>query len=501
LALLRSGTCEQSLSFVVFREEPAAEWVRQLGARRVAIDPDRLAFEVSPVAHLNVFVGFPTNLRNSSDRHPLLRVLRTAAASRLVAVEVQLPVPPPTTARTELRWARVRIAVPEGSVPSLNPLFAALGGLAPSGDETPWSLMIRTSPGGSPVWLHGAPGDACAAENPDRVLACSDLDVIQPYLDGAPAERSRLRRPRPAADRREWRILALTADGQLGIESRILDHLARSRPHLQIVGLTTALLHGVSILFLLAYQPGGQGGKGGKGGKGHAGDQGDHGPTSERLEHEFRADQLTVHADSWQTARSLGTPPGPGDRPLLRVQTRSREARGSIATTVRALSAALVSVMGEDVRPEPVLDVWYVLVRVVEGRTASSLMTVRVPEEITAALAGDDYRYRQAMETAQREVRHALSRVAGRQAPGPGDADPDGGNGARYARDDTVVHLETITLAAAEGGTAGRRERRPGEQEDDGKVTAPGAATSAARASRPHADRRSGAPRRTPPPG
>ena len=99
LALQRSGTASQALTFVVFREQPEADWVTGPAVFPVELDPDWLAPGESVAGTIELFLGLPQDDEPLTvNRHPITVMLAAAAEYQLSVVEVQLPVPPPTSA-------------------------------------------------------------------------------------------------------------------------------------------------------------------------------------------------------------------------------------------------------------------------------------------------------------------------------------------------------------------------------------------------------------------
>jgi hypothetical protein len=96
LALLRSGTADQTVTFVVFREEPPPNWAAPAYQRELDLDPDRLAPLEQVTSTVDVFLGMPRECGlHVLDNHPLTDILRAAKTHRLVVLEIQLPVPAP----------------------------------------------------------------------------------------------------------------------------------------------------------------------------------------------------------------------------------------------------------------------------------------------------------------------------------------------------------------------------------------------------------------------
>jgi len=120
LAMLRSGTANEALTFVVLRERAPAEPTGRQPSRRfrLTIDPDRLAPSEAVTTHVDVLVGVP---RDGAfpliAGHPLVKVLKVAKDLRLPVVDVQVPVPPPDATPSDQLWARIRVGIRAADYP------------------------------------------------------------------------------------------------------------------------------------------------------------------------------------------------------------------------------------------------------------------------------------------------------------------------------------------------------------------------------------------------
>jgi hypothetical protein len=135
LALLRWGTNDQALTFVVFRGEPVPDWAGPAYVRQLDLDPDRVSPLGSVTSTVDVLVGVPRGSEavRVAD-HPLTGILRTAYP-RLIVLGVELPVAPPVATSTDLNWARVRVALRDHEdIKSLAPFLEAIHVLAAAAD-------------------------------------------------------------------------------------------------------------------------------------------------------------------------------------------------------------------------------------------------------------------------------------------------------------------------------------------------------------------------------
>ena len=98
LALQRSSTGRQSLTYAVFRDEPKADWT-PAEVIKVNLDPGRLAPVEDITGVIGVFAGLDRGHGLAPIRdHPVTAILRAAAQHRLTVLEVQLPLPAPKPA-------------------------------------------------------------------------------------------------------------------------------------------------------------------------------------------------------------------------------------------------------------------------------------------------------------------------------------------------------------------------------------------------------------------
>ena len=372
LALARSGTERHGLTFIVFREEPRPEWQESIGARRVELEADQLTAREAPIGDVDVFVGMPFTRMGTLDGHPLAKVLAVTRTHRRLVLDVQLPAPPPREGSRDRRWMRVRVGLRDGEVPTLATFLAALDDAVRNDCPPGLDLLVQVAPQAPPRRFAGTP----APTGPPGMLLAEELNVI----------RGVTRDP----DAREWLVAALYGYGRSGLEADMLGWFARRRPRLGLIGMTTALLHGTSVLFLLGHQVGGP-------------DEDEEGDSSHQWTGDAE-DGVTVLVHEWVTAADLGTPPGPGRGPLLRVHARATDRPGAFADMFDQLGRSLARVAGlpkEDIT----LPVWHVLLDVADGRVANYLFTVQVPPALAAVGAWQ----RPEWAAAERTMRQVLT--------------------------------------------------------------------------------------------
>jgi hypothetical protein len=134
LAMLRAGTCRESLTFLVFRRRPAPEWIAAKGARGFELSPDRLIPTGSPAGLVDVFLGLSDPHPPALARHPVLTVLSAATAARWQVSEIQLPVPAPAGGDPSRRWLRVRMGLYDDDLQHLRGFLEDLTDRARRGD-------------------------------------------------------------------------------------------------------------------------------------------------------------------------------------------------------------------------------------------------------------------------------------------------------------------------------------------------------------------------------
>lgn len=351
LGVVQSATTGQAMTYLVFRERPPGSWDAVeagpdgVSVHPVPLDPDRLTPMEPAEWILEAIVGFPVLpvVLPLAD-HPLREVVGAAGRNNFRVLSVQLPAPPPPTRRDDQprRWMRLRIAVPYRRGDSLRGLGSFLYRMQ--------RLDGRQFGGGTVVADVVVSPDQPPMPPLDRsqVLTDRDFDVV-------PDEEA-------ADDRgRRWRTLAFCGQSRTGLLSDVLARLADERPNFGVAGMTAAVVHGQTVLFVLGRDVAG-------------GDQ----PLSDRLPHLLRpGDQMSVVVDTWQSARSLDGEPA-DDRLLLRVSIRTPDRPGLLRDMLRHLEESVtrhappgVTVTG--------LDVWFVLLQVVNGRSTRGRLTVRLP--------------------------------------------------------------------------------------------------------------------------
>jgi hypothetical protein len=257
LALLRTGTLRQALTFVVFRREPGDKRpVDREDIDNYAATYERKELELNPgwptaadcaTSAIDVFVGVYCDEILTIAKHPALLILE-AARNKLAVLDVQLPVPPPTTRYSDRRWARVRVALRgAGDIQRLTGFLIDIGDKISGARDAGHVVAVRTAPS-APLRVIVEPETSGSYQGSeavtDRPVLTTDLDIVNGYTihDESPAART-------------WRMLVICGPARSNIEIDILSHLAAVRTRFQLAGLTYALLHGTAVMVLLVHEP------------------------------------------------------------------------------------------------------------------------------------------------------------------------------------------------------------------------------------------------------
>jgi hypothetical protein len=369
LALQRSGTARQSVTFVVFREEPKADWVRTSEATAVRLEPDRLAPIEDGIASVEVFAGLPRDrgLRPVAE-HPVSVVLDAAASCRLVVLDAQLPVPSPAAGYPGLLWARIRVALHDNELGQLGQFLDAIGaaGTDPPADDG-LVVAVRTVADGPLRILNPRPGAGLA---PAGLVLASDMDIMTAGPRGA-----------GRADEKAWRLIAICADARAGVERSITRTVAGE---LRLAGLTYAHLYGKAVCVLVAHQ--GAPGSGLAPGRPRAG--------------------TAVYLNQLQSATDLGLA---RPEPVLRVQVRLPDRAGMTLAVLDSLRDMLPDLVPGGPRPVQ-WQVWYARSQLSEGNTGVITLTARLAVDPDLVAGWDQAVFE---DLARQVRRRAMSKAPG----------------------------------------------------------------------------------------
>jgi hypothetical protein len=372
LALLRTGTQRQAVTFVVFRGEPQGTWPTDPDRQDddnihpIDLDPDRLAPADSITSTVDVFIGVRRHEILTINEHPTAIIL-AAAANKLIVLDVQLPVPAPAKIYADRQWARVRVALRDAEdIHRLTDFLARIYKKMTKARNARHVVAVRTVPG-APLRVISGPatsGSGQGADGPTEVpVLTTDLDIVNGYTmdDELPTTRA-------------WRVLAIRGDARSNIESDMVDRLADVREHYQLVGLTYALLHGTAIMILLVHEPLADSG-GVRDGQATQSEQAD----TAALENELRKKPACAKLQvvmSKQLSRDDLEPSGDHSFPMLRARFRWQDRPGAIVNVLESISQALVAAL--PAIPTKDWSVSYARVQVLTGQVALGRLTIRM---------------------------------------------------------------------------------------------------------------------------
>lgn len=348
LAMMRSGTTRDAVTFVVLRDPPDGF---PPDAVRVPldIDPDRLTPAESPSEYIDVLVGVPGSGTCAPLRdHPVYGVLRAAKHQWLQVLETQLPVAPPTmSVREDLLWARVRIGFRDldyGRIAHFLHEVAAI--------RCP--VWVRSWPEHIPRSLRntGDTGSFAVYGTRRELMTAQDFDVVSVAA-------------RHGADihSRTWRMMAICVNTSFGVEYDLLGALAEQVPGLRLAAISHAELHGMDMFLVLGQvlEPG-------------AGSGPDTAALEQALAGDVKCPTLKIVLDEWRTATELGfAEPGP----LLRVDVRARDMPGTLQVVLDSLALSLRKRLPS--LPEGDMPDWRVVLQTGLGHTARARLTMGLP--------------------------------------------------------------------------------------------------------------------------
>jgi hypothetical protein len=403
LALLRSGTLGQAVTFIVFRGKPGERWrdanEEYEQPEDVGLDPGHLAPADSVTGTFDVFVGIIRDEMPRIIEHPLVIILK-AAANKLVVLNAQLPVPAPVAGHDDRQWARIRLALRDAAdIVRLTGFLDAVNEEMGGSENARHVIAVRAVPTVRPrVDIEPDPGEA-QADDWESVLT-SDLDIVN-HAD--------VRDERPEA--RTWRVLTICADARSNIESDIIKRLARVREHFQLRGLTYGLLHGTAVMVLLIHEPaagprtGVLPGRVAQDGKDRAA----------ALENDLRNGpalaRLRVPVDKQLSRNELGDATT-NPYPMLRVRFRWQDQPGALLNMIRSINEVLTEELPSLQRHD--WSVSYASLQVLTGQVAGGWLTIRMHRPAEQISGWDPGK----METMGRKIEAlAAARAAGRQRP------------------------------------------------------------------------------------
>jgi hypothetical protein len=438
LALQRSSTGGQSLTFAVFRDEPKPDWMTA-DVIPVDLDAGRLAPTENVSGVIGVYLGLDRGLQIPIGAHPVTAILKAAANHALTVLEVQMPLPAPMTAYADLQWARVQLGLRDGDMKRLTDLLNDIQGLILRGKEAATSppglvVGVQAVAEGIPRILNSRPavanlgpaaGQAATEPTSLPLVLASDLDVV---AVGTGSKES--------ASAKNWRVMAICADWHVGVESEIL---ALLEPDLGLAGLTAAILHGKAILLLLAHRQG----------------EKDH-----RAALDARPDASPpvtlssdrLYLDQWQSRLELGA----AERyALLRVHMRTPDRPGATLEVLESLRETLLEMAPESLG-ERDWNVWYARVVVAHGNTAQIQLTIRLALDPTMTPAHDKPIAEWGLPEFSKIERRTLAAAARKLAASKrtvGSTDPD-----LDTPEDTVISVRLVSTVDLDPTASPRRQ-------------------------------------------
>ena len=434
LALLRTGTLRQAVTFIVFRGQPDERWWPaennglnghasgdRLERKPLDLNPGRLTPATGVTRMVDLFVGVSRDEILTVAEHPVSIALR-AATNKLVVLDAQLPVPPPVSGHDDKHWARIRLALRDST--DIRRLTAFLGEVHTTmqrPENARHVVAVQATPSAVPNIIAGPPGaEQPPAEdrkhNPLPVLT-SDLDFVNsPAIDNE------------MPNSPTWRALAICADARSNIESDMLVHVAAARPHFQLGGLTYALLHGTAVMVLFVHEP--------PGSRPWAAED-SAAELEAALQRNPGCDKLHVLL-SRRLSREDMEPVVEHAYPMLRVhfgwQDRPGATRNVLESIGTTLREALPAIHGKD------WSVSYARLQVLTGQVATGRLTIRmhIPPQDIADWTADH------MEETARNIEFLAASAAAKQAAQAAGKTPDASADALNTPEEPVVRIDRI---------------------------------------------------------
>lgn len=444
LALLRTGTLRQAVTFIVFRGQPDEdEWPAEgnggngrptddkLASSPLELSPGRLTPATGVSRMVDLFFGVSRDEMLTIAEHPVTIAMKKAAG-KLTVLDAQLPVPPPVSGHDDKHWARVRLALRDSAdIHRLTTFLKELHAAMRRPENARHVVAIQATPAAVPNVIAGPPG----AEKPPaedgnhlpRWLRTSDLDLV----NGAAIDNEM-----PTA--RTWRVLAICADARSKIESDILVNLAKARPDVQLGGLTYALLYGTAVMVLFVHEP--------PGSKPEPADD-SAGKLQAQMQENPGCDKLRVLL-SRRLSQDDMEPVVEYAYPILHVYFRWQDRPGATLNVLDSISTALREALrrshGKDSPPPNHAMDWsvsYARLRVLTGQVATARLTIRmhIPEQDIEGWTAER------LEETARNIEFLAAAAAANQAAAARNT-PGASADALSAPEEPVVRVDRIKL-------------------------------------------------------
>jgi len=443
LALLRTGTLRQAVTFIVFRGKPDDRWWPaernggnghaagdRLESQPLDLAPGRLTPATGVSRMVDLFVGVSRDEILTITAHPVSIAVQ-AAANKLTVLDAQLPVPAPVSGHDDKHWARIRLTLRNSTdIRRLTDFLDEIHATMQEPENARHVVAVQATPSAVANVVAGPAGAAAppagtlgrppagppadgGKQRPASVLT-SDLDLVS----GAAVDNE-------MPDARTWRVLAICADARSNIESDILAHVAAARPHFQLGGLTYALLHGTAVMVLFVHEPPGS----------EAAAAPDSAAELEAtLQQQPGCDKLRVLLSRRLSHEDM-EPVVERPYPMLHVYFRWQDRPGATLNVLESISAtlkeALPAIGGKD------WSVSYARLQVLTGQVAIARLTIRMhiqPQDIEGWTA-------ERMEEMARNIEFLAASAAAQQAA---EAVPDGSAHTLNTPEEPVVRIDRI---------------------------------------------------------
>lgn len=379
LSMLRVSFGTRPMTFVVFRDPPGEDWLKQESRHNIHLNLGEQAMLETPPDEVDVFVGYPSKKDNAGAAQALAGLCAIAGKHGLMVLNARMPEPPPG-GDANRTWARLRLGLREGQYSALRELLGDMSGnIAGDLSCTQCHILVRTARGGRIRPVHSArDGGGYGPDAPQPPILTSDLDPVE-------------------ADK-AYRVLAMHASAHIGIESEVCAKLAEAGDGMRLVAVTYALLHGTSVFLLL----------------GELNDQRPpHGTDADDAKMTLRQAVagigMRVDVDEFCTGDDLGMAE---KSPLLRVILRTPDRPGTLLDAIDALTEALADVLPEEENEQTGSDFWHGVLesgatRITTVRLTRQLRGNRETSAVSAGtLRGIEHRTRMGMtrRTAERQA-------------------------------------------------------------------------------------------------
>jgi hypothetical protein len=434
LALLRTGTLRQAVTFIVFRGQPDQRWwPAENSGRNGHTADDRLeskSFDLAPglltpatgVSRMvDLFVGVSRDEILTIDAHPLSIAVR-AAANKLTVLDAQLPVPAPVSGHDDKHWARIRLALRNSAdIRRLTDFLDEIHATMQLPENARHVVAVQATPSAVPTVIAGPPGDERPAPDDGEHRLPSVLTSDLDFVNGATIDNE-------MPNARTWRVLAICADARSKIERDILVRLAAVRKRFQLGGLTYALLHGTAVMVLFVHEsPGSQ----------PEATLDSAAELEAALQREPGCDKLRVLLSRPLSHEDM-EPVVEHAYPMLHIYFRWQDRPGATLNVLESISAtlreALPAIGGQD------WSISYALLQVLSGQVATARLTIRMhipPHEIEGWTADH-------LEKAARNIESLAASAAARQAAEEARKAPDAPTDALYTQEEPVVRIDRI---------------------------------------------------------